>query len=408
MIVKILKKSATFKGVRYNTNKVDKDKGELMAVKNFGALQAMDHLRPKDYINYLNAISARSKRTKYPQFHVVISAEGKSKTKEELTSVAEKWLQGMGYGEQPYLLIFHKDTNNNHIHLVSTRVGKDGKKISDSFEKLKAYQVLNRVEGVDEKKEVTAKLEKALSYNLSTRPQFMMLLEAQGYTLVLSDDHYKICKYGKELTTVSLEKVDGQIANYDKKPERIKQLHAIFRDYRSKYDPTIYPLTQELPGGKVTILTGHSSKLAEALREKFGLEVFFHSKDNKQPYGYTIIDHAKRTVFKGKQIMDLADFISPQAGVNYSQQPLGNAPKVQALEREIIDSERITQNTDKPDGGSFSVSEDSFSNPFTPSLYEDSGLNLPEINLDISDDIDDEAILGRNRQRKRKARTNTR
>jgi hypothetical protein len=33
---------------------------------------------------------------------------------------------------------------------------------------------------------------------------------------------------------------------------------------------------------------------------------------------------------------------------------------------------------------------------------------IPNIQIDISDDIDDEAIHGRNRRRKRKARTNTR
>lgn len=412
MIVRILQKSATFKGIRYNTNKVDKDKGELMAVKNFGALQALEQLRPKDYINYLSAISAQSNRTKYPQLHVVISAEGKSKTKEELTRVAEQWLEGMGYGEQPYLLIFHKDTNNNHIHLVSTRVGKDGRKISDSFEKLKAYQVLNRIEGLDENREANTKLEKALSYNFSTRPQFMMLLEAQGYAVVLSDEHYKICKYGRELTTVSLEKVDRQLANYDKKLQRIKQLHAIFRDNRLKYDPTIYPIAQEKPGGKSTIQTGHSSKLAEILREKFGVEVFFHSKDNKPPYGYTVIDHAKKTVFKGKQIMDLADFIAPQAGINYEQQISEVARVAKAPAKENVESELSMQtemqNFVETDRQNLPESVESLSHSFDPSLYDESGLILPEINLDISDDIDDEAILGRNRQRKRKARTNTR
>lgn len=424
MIVKILKKSATFKGVRYNTNKVDKDKGELMAVKNFGALHAMEQLRPKDYINYLNAISSQSKRTKYPQLHVVISTEGKSQTKDELTIVAEKWLKGMGYSDQPYLLIFHKDTNNNHIHLVSTRVGKDGKKISDSFEKLKAYQVLNRIEGIDEIKEVSTKVDKALSYNFSTRPQFIMLLEAQGYTLVLSDDHYKVCKYGKELIKVSLDRVDEQITKYDKKVQRIKQLHAIFKDYRLKYNPIIYSLTQELPGGKVKIQTRHSSKLAEVLRDKFGIEVFFHSKDNKLPYGYTVIDHSNKAIFKGKQIMDLADVIMPQAGVNYDQ-PLPEAAPVvldPAKENEESDSynpslydesvlDLLEINPDISDdigGENLPISADCVSDSFNSSLYDESGFNLPEINLDISDDIDDEAILGRNRQRKRKARSNTR
>jgi hypothetical protein len=180
MIVKILKKSTTFKAVNYNTGKVDKNKGELLLVKNFGVLQGMENLRPQDYINYFEAVSSRSTRIKYPQFHVAISTKGRQHSKEELAEIAQKWMNGMGYGEQPYLLIFHDDTSNNHVHLVSTRVGRDGKKISDRYEKLKAYRVLNQIMGEDQKQQLAGHLEKVLSYNFSTRAQFMMLLENLG------------------------------------------------------------------------------------------------------------------------------------------------------------------------------------------------------------------------------------
>lgn len=412
MIVKFLKKSATFKGVSYNTDKVEKDRGELMLVKNFGALQALDQLRPTDYINYLEAVSTRSSRTKYPQLHVVISAKGKSHTNEELTSIAEQWLKGMGYGEQPYLLIFHKDTDNNHIHLVSTRVGMDGKKKSDSFEKLRAYQVLNRIMGIDEKKEVLVLLEKALSYNFSTRPQFMMLLEAQGYSLVLSDDHYGICKYGKELAQISLEKVDAKITIYNKNLDRVKQLRAIIGKYRLKHDPTIYAHTQEQPGGGAKIQNGYSSKLAEVLREKFGIQVLFHSKDNKPPYGYTLIDHNRKCVFKGStEVMKLAEFILPEAGVNYDQSEIVSVSQDHTMEGESqeVMLQEIHEQTDHPyDENSPTLTDVVFDQPFDPLASQDSDLSLPEINLDIADDIDDEAILGRNRRRQRKARTNSR
>jgi hypothetical protein len=44
MVIKILSSAATFAGVSYNTDKIDRDKGELMRVSGFGPLQALGKL----------------------------------------------------------------------------------------------------------------------------------------------------------------------------------------------------------------------------------------------------------------------------------------------------------------------------------------------------------------------------
>lgn len=386
MIVKILPPSTTFKGVRYNTNKVDKDKGELMKVSGFGALQALQNLRPKDYVNYLEAQSAASKRTKYPQLHAVISCKGRSHSKRELTAIAEQWLNGMGYGEQPYLLVFHKDTSNNHIHIVSTRVDRDGKKINDSFEKIRAYEVLNRIIGVDEKQEIDKNIEKALSYGFSTRAQFMMVLEALGYSLKLSDEVYQISRYGKRQGTVSLEQVDAKISAFDKDIDRLAQLRAIFAKYRSQYDPVVIHVPAPLPGNRPSEPSGYTSAMAQMLSGKFGVQIIFHGKDGKPPYGYTVIDHSRKMVYKGKDLMPLAEFTrSPEDGPEISPK----ADRVAPTEKER-----------KP------LSEETA--VYTDHVQGTSEQWIPNIQIDIADDIDDEAIHGRNRRRKRKARTNTR
>ncbi|WP_185214076.1 relaxase/mobilization nuclease domain-containing protein [Sphingobacterium mizutaii] len=386
MIVKILPPSTTFKGVRYNTNKVDKDKGELMKVSNFGALQALQNLRPKDYVNYLEAQSAASSRTKYPQFHAVISCKGRSHSKQELTAIAEQWMKGMGYGEQPYLLVFHKDTANNHIHIVSTRVDRDGKKINDSFEKIRAYEVLNRIVGVDEKQEIDKNIEKALSYGFSTRAQFMMLLEALGYSLKLSDGVYQISRFGKKQGTVSLEQVDAKIGTFSKDIDRLAQLRAVFAKYRSQYDPAVIHVPAPLPGNRPSAPSGYTSAMARMLSDKFGVQVLFHGKDGKPPYGYTVIDHSRKMVYKGKDLMPLAKFIAPSEDIPEIS-PKADVAEPTGKERKSASEETAT---------------------YTDHVHGTAGQWMPNIQIDIADDIDDEAIHGRNRRRKRKARTNTR
>lgn len=392
MIVKILGKSASFKGVSYNTNKMEQDKGELLKVSGFGALQALDNLRPQDYINYLEALSAQSSRIRYPQFHAVISCKGRANTKEELAIIADAWLKGMGYGDNPYMLIFHKDTKNNHIHLVSTRIGKNGKKINDSFEKLKSYEVLNRVLEDDVNLKANKDLEKALSYKFSTRPQFMMVLEAQGYAVVHSEKRYKICKFGTELASVGQDTVDQKIAAYQKNDKRISQIRAWIEKYKVQHDPAVYPKMQSLAGNFKQEKTGLTSKLAEHLAETFGLQVLYHNKDDKPVYGFTIIDHANNTVYKGSEIIDLGEFIKPME----KAQLLNDSHLSQVIGTAVFTADVSNDNQLKKETTERSTDQ---GQPLQP---------VSLIKLDIANDIDDEAIHGRNRQRKRKARTNSR
>src|ERR1700744_2233023 len=117
MIVRLLETSTVFSGIDYNFSKVERGDAELMKACNFGYLEGLTNVRPQDYQNYLLAISALNKRITNTQLHAAISTEGTLHDKQELTDVAEQWLKGMGYGDQPYLIFSHRDAPNNHVHV---------------------------------------------------------------------------------------------------------------------------------------------------------------------------------------------------------------------------------------------------------------------------------------------------
>lgn len=381
MIVKILKKSATFKAVRYNTSKVVCDRGELVLVKNFDLLQGIENLRPQDYINYLEAVSSKSIRIKFPQFHVVISAKGRVYSKGELSTIAQQWMQGMGYGKQPYMLIYHKDTANNHIHIVSTRIDRQGKKINDSYEKIRAYRVLNQILGENEHYSLAKYIQNAFAYNFSTRAQFTLLLELQGYACVLSDNSYKISKYGRVIDEIDLHLIDQKIASSKKNQDRIAQIRAILHRYESNHDRTLKFVDDAF-----------SSDFSNFLHEKFGIQILFHAKNGHQPYGYTLIDHTTKNVFKGNQIKPLKEFISSATRGHMETNVMD--------QNHIPPIEDITQYDHILSPGS---SKFSWKTPCLNADTEDAAIPHSDFDISISDDVDDEALHARKRKGKQKS-----
>jgi hypothetical protein len=314
MIVKILSSSATFSGVRYNTNKIDSGKGELMKVSGFGALNALGVLRPEDYRNQFKAVSALNKRVSHAQFHAIISTQGRMHDQYALTEIATEWLEKMGYGGQPYLIVFHKDTENNHVHVVSARVGRDGRKISSAFEKIRGSHHLNAVLGLDEKQNAKLDIAKAMFYAFSTSAQFGMILESRGYVVRETGDRLTIIKFGVQQGEVNLAAITQRMQGYRPDAARLKQLKALFRKYAALQDTALVPKTVALPGAYAKISKGFTSDFTACLKEKLGLELVYHASGDKPPYGYTVIDHATKMVVKGSEVMQLKALLSIQPG----------------------------------------------------------------------------------------------
>jgi hypothetical protein len=328
MIVKILKKSkGGFPGVNYNTNKVDRKKGELMLTANFGLLQGLTNLKPEDYVHYLKARSDRNSRIVFPQLHTVLSSKGNLYDKQQLTRIAAAWLKEMGYGNQPYLVVFHKDTDNNHVHLVTTRVDKDGRKINSAFEKYRAIEALDKVLGYDY----------GLSYRFGTSAQFYLVIERAGYP-------------GKDY---NLEKLQARLDAHSPDKVRATELREVFERYKDRPD------------------------FIDFVSRYYHVDLVMHSAAGKPVYGYSVIDHDTRQVFKGSEILSL--------------KYLRATEPVPSTE---IDSVQWSGPVD-------ALSHDGPVSDFAPEPVYIRPIS-------IADDIDDEAILGRNRHRKKKARTNTR
>ena len=138
MVIKILAGGSSFNGVTYSEGKIEENKAKLLASENF----PFPEQNEKTFRDFFDSVSSGNSRVKNKQFHASISTKGKDHNFEELKDVAERYLQKMGYSNNPYLIYAHTDSPNNHVHIVSSRVDMDGKRISDSLEKVRTQKFI--------------------------------------------------------------------------------------------------------------------------------------------------------------------------------------------------------------------------------------------------------------------------
>jgi len=317
MIIKIMDPAGpSFPGVHYNDKKIDKGTGELMLMKNFPSF--INESSSKEEVkNYLRAISIGNKKVVKPQFHAMISTKFQGHSKEELTKIAENFMDEMGYGMQPFIMVFHSDTDNNHIHLVSTRVDKQtGKKINDSYERLKAQKALSNTMEKLYGQKPEEELDKLLNYKISSLNQLETLLNRNGYKIgknTNDENSFNILKNGVVQRIISGDHI---VFDNSKNDKRAKQIKAILIKYKELYSTKVFKVEDDrqqksmLPKEKLEenylkVKITFESELQKKLRDVFGIDMVFHHKEDKNPFGYTLIDHKTGKVYKGGDIMKM-------------------------------------------------------------------------------------------------------
>ena len=311
---------ASFPGVNYNDKKINNGKGELMLMKNFPSFinESSDKQQVRDY---LKALSAGNKKIIKPQFHAMISTKFQEHSKEELTEIAENFMREMGYGDQPFTVVFHNDTENNHVHIVSTRVDKTtGKKINDSFEKLKSQEALSKTLEKLYKIKPDETLEKLLKYKVSTIYQLELLLERNGFVMIknkLDEKAFHILKNGVKQRTINSEQIDFKTNKNDSRKNQIKAIlikykaiysNKVFKVEDSRRQKSVLPENKDKNEKNISkVKVEFESELQEKMRTLFGIDIVFHQKDNFQPFGYTLIDHKSSRIYKGSEVLKMSE-----------------------------------------------------------------------------------------------------
>jgi len=84
-------------------------------------------------------------------FHSSLSLPHGPGGREELSDaqwheIAERYLEHLGYGRSPFVVVRHRDTEHDHVHIVAARINADGRAVSDAHDYRRGEEVLRTLE----------------------------------------------------------------------------------------------------------------------------------------------------------------------------------------------------------------------------------------------------------------------
>lgn len=133
MVAKINVGSSLYGALAYNGEKVNEGEGKLLASNKIfdNGTGGIDIARAMaDFQRYL----PERMRTEKAVMHISLNPHPDDKlTDTELADIAREYMEKIGYGEQPFVVFKHEDISRQHLHIVSIRVGKDGKRLNNDY-----------------------------------------------------------------------------------------------------------------------------------------------------------------------------------------------------------------------------------------------------------------------------------
>lgn len=185
-----------FPGAGYNERKVAEGVARLMAMENVDA--AMRHKvellheagfdcagEIERYLKERSRTYGNTKTTRF-QFHIAASVKGQVMSADEMTDFARQLMAEAGYGRQPYFVYYHHDTDNNHVHILSTRIQPNGFPIPDHHDYARLNAAANRILSSD----INCDIQRMFSYGYLTEGQFANIIRSHGYKFERVDDSY--------------------------------------------------------------------------------------------------------------------------------------------------------------------------------------------------------------------------
>ena len=322
--------------LNYNENKVKSGEAECISANMFGCEPGELSFRGKK--NRFDQQMQLNKRSKTNVVHISLNFGLREKLeKEVLKSISDAYMDKIGFGNQPYLVYQHFDAAHPHVHILTTSIQDNGKRISlhnigrnqseKARKEMEAMFNLVKAEGRVPAKEQLLDLkllERTLYGKFETKQTISKVVRtitrSYKYTSIAElnavlQQYNVVADRGKEGTIMHQRNgllysiVDGK-GNKVGVPIKASSIHdkptlANLEKQFKLNEALRKPLKKRLQD-KIdqTFMNNANPKLVDFVKalEKENINTVFRQNEEGRVYGITFIDQHQRVVFNGSDL----------------------------------------------------------------------------------------------------------
>lgn len=382
---------------------------------------------------------ALNSHVKKPVIHISLNPSPKDiLSEEQMTVLAQEFMEKFGYGNQPYIVWLHEDIDRKHMHIVSVRINEKGEKIDHNREAIRAQNICREMEvkhglhptlgehgerellslqKVDYPKgNVKAQVKHTARtllecYNCHSLAEYNTLLnlynvtvyevrgsvdgkEYHGIMYGALDDNgqqvgtpFKSSKFGKVFGYEALQK------KFTASTEKVKK-----KNLTERAQQEIIKAMQNI---------GTKEYFARRLKEA-DIEVVYRTNPEGRLYGITFIDHTGRTVFNGSRLGKA--FSANVFNELFNNSDADRERLIPQPEQEPFRQKREIKAEERQEGAEYRQQENQNQNESSGSLIDTSALGAVDIFSVLMEDdhtheyIDPAFRYGRKKKKKRRRR----
>lgn len=336
MVARIISGKSIRGLLNYNEGKVNNNEASLILASRFGTdIEGMDF---NNKLKRFEHLTNRNIKVKTNALHIMLNFDRSDKVNTLLfQKIASSYMDRIGLGEQPFLVYQHKDVSHPHIHIVTTNIQSDGKRID--------------IHGLGRTLSETARKQLEIEYNL-IKAEGRNRSEAISIAPVLIET----AKYGKVPTKKAIYSVVAEVMR-SYKFTSFAEFNAVLKQFsviadRGKAETVMF----EKRGLVYSIIDGTGNRIGipfkaselatrptlDSVEQKFrrnaekrkpyieglkkriehifskyetitkttlvaelknqGVALIFRQNDQGLVYGASFIDHKSKSVFKGSDL----------------------------------------------------------------------------------------------------------